>query len=644
MCGIAGWLGHLTDAEIHAPRVQRAMRHRGPDGCGAQLWEGAGLVHTRLSILDPSPAGAQPITNENRTVWVVFNGEIYNHKEIRRTLENRGHRFNGHSDSEILPHMYEEEGLELVKKLRGMFAIAIYDTRSHTMLLARDRFGIKPLFYAQCKHRLVFASEIGALKQFPGIDLRPDRQAIYDFSALFHIPAPETFFVGIRALQPSEILEVRLDCEEVVSKTQRFHQWAIAPDYDITLPNAVARADELIMLAVKNQLESDVALGTLLSGGIDSSLVSAAAQMALGGGLRTFNVQFSEEEYDETWAAVAVANYIESEHQTLLMDHNGGTWEHITGLLRHAGQPFADTSVFAVNAVCRLMRSRVTVALSGDGGDEAFGGYDLYWRIKQIARGQRLPVELWSSGVALLSCLARIGLVNPRLPRRLRDLVGADNTSIIQVLCSWIRSEEHARLCRDTDALPVRRLFEPEWTYDLSKYASRLDHLSAHLTEINTRLTLPNDFLFKVDIASMKESLEIRVPMLDENLFAFAISLPHALKVSGRTGKLVLRDVARRRLPKAVAAKPKQGFEIPIDAWVDADFKGHLRDYLLDRSSKLAEFFYPHVYRPIIEAFCDDQAAPGISRASLYQRTVMLLSVQLALDTIPASETMPHAA
>jgi asparagine synthase (glutamine-hydrolysing) len=624
--------------------MQQAMRHRGPDGHEAQLWANAGLVHTRLSILDLSPAGAQPIANQDRTIWAVFNGEIYNHKELRRNLEARGHVFKGHSDSEVLPHLYEEEGTEFAKKLRGMFAIGIYDTRNRKLILARDRFGIKPLFYALGKVRLAFASEIRALKEIPGIDLRPDRQAIYDFAALFHIPAPETFYMGIRALQPGETLEARFDSERVVSKIRSYHRWTIARDSNITLSEAVDRADELVIAAVKNQLESDVALGSLLSGGIDSSLVSAAAQAALDKGVRTFNVKFPEKSYDETWAAVAVANHIGSEHQTLLMDRHRGTWETITDLLRSVGQPFADTSLFAVSAVCRLMRSHVTVVLSGDGGDEGFGGYDLYWRIAQIARGQRVPTQFWRGGVAFLDRLAWLGLVRESLPQRIRELSGADDTAVVQALWSWIRDEEHGELCQDTDALPVRRLFEPQWTYQTSKHASRLERLSAHLTEVNTRLILPNDFLFKVDAASMKESLEVRVPMLDENLFAFAISLPHRLKVKGRTGKIILREIAKRRLPSVVAAKPKQGFEIPIDTWVDDDFKASLRDYLFDGSSKLSEFFHPEIYRPIVEAFCENRPYPGISRASLYQRVIMLLSVQLAMEEIPVNGSLPYAA
>jgi asparagine synthase (glutamine-hydrolysing) len=637
MCGIAGWLGNLPGAESHAARLSQTMRHRGPDGHGVQVWADAGLVHTRLSIIDLSPAGAQPIANEDRTVWAVFNGEIYNHKKLRHDLKTRGHGFNGYSDAEVLPHLYKENGAGFVTKLRGMFAIAIYDRQTHSLTLARDRFGIKPLFYAFGKNRLTFASEISALKQFPGIDLRPDRQAIYDFAALFHIPAPQTFYTGIRALEPGEILEARLEGDRISYRIQKYHQWAIAPNPQITFSEAAERADELIRAAVKNQLESDVTIGSLLSGGIDSSLVSAAAQVALQEGIHTFNVKFPEKQYDETWAAVAVANHIGSNHQTLFMDQNRGSWQQITDVLRHAGQPFADTSIFAVNAVCRLMRSHITVALSGDGGDEAFGGYDVHWRIAQIAQFQKMPLHLWRSGVRLLSRLSKLGMISERVPCRIQSVMGADDTSVVQTLWCWIRDEEHARLCHDKDALPVRRLFEPQWTHNLPEPHSRLERLSAHLTEVNTRLILPNDFLFKVDTASMKESLEVRVPMLDEELFTFAMSLPHRLKVSGHTGKRILREVARRRLPKAVSTKPKRGFEIPVDTWVDADFKPRLKDCLLGRSSRLSEFFRPEIYRPVVQAFCDNRVYPGISRQSLYQRVIMLLSVQLALNEDSAS-------
>ena len=222
--------------------------------------------------------------------------------------------------------------------------------------------------------------------------------------------------------------------------------------------------------------------------------------------------------------------------------------------------------------------------------------------------------------------LASFGLVPKRLPQRLRELVHADKIAVIQSLFCWLDEEEHRRLCRDTELLPVRRLFEPQWEYHLPAQASRLEHLSGHTTEIDTRLTLPNDFLFKVDTASMRESLEVRVPMLDEDLFAFGLSLPHHLKVNGRTCKRILRAVAERKLPPEIAHKPKRGFGIPVDSWVDAGFKTHMRDALLGPSGR------PEAYRPMVQAFCEGRPYPGVSRQGLYQRAIMLLSVHLALS------------
>ena len=408
MCGIGGWLGAMPNRTHFAEHMRTMLHHRGPDGNGIESWPHATLVHTRLSIIDLSQAGAQPIANEKRTVWAVFNGEIYNHREIRTQLEARGHLFKGYSDSEILPHLYEEEGCEFVKKLRGMFALAIYDTHRQTLVLARDRFGIKPLFYSVNKDRLAFASELRALLTLPGIDTEPDRQAIFDFAALSYIPAPETFYKGIRALQPGELLVVQRDGTRVTHRIESYHQWALTPDPSLTLAEATNQAEALLDTAVSQQMESDVPLATLLSGGIDSSLVSTAAQKFLNGDLQTFNVRFSDEAFDETWAAVEVANNIKSQHQTLDMLEGQGTWEHITGLLQHAGQPFADTSYFAVNAVCRLLRQHVKVALSGDGGDEGFGGYSQYWQLEKISRWQTVPSFFLAYG---LSCLRSTSLM-----------------------------------------------------------------------------------------------------------------------------------------------------------------------------------------------------------------------------------------
>ncbi len=633
MCGIGGWIGRQEGGGEAADRMRRALHHRGPDAYGVRSFPSATLVHTRLSIIDLSETGTQPMANETGTVWSVFNGEIYNHRELRSYLEQKGHRFRGHSDSEVIPHLYEELGAGFVERLRGMFAIAIYDSRAQTLLLVRDRFGIKPLFYAPTKSRLAFASELKALLCVKGIDTRPDRQAIYDSAALFYIPAPGTFYQGIRALQAGEILEASSLSDGAISwKARRYWKGVIAPDQGLSLSEAVDRAEELIATAVQRQLESEVPLGSLLSGGIDSSLVSAAAQRTLQGRLRTYNVRFSDQKYDETSSAIAVAQHIGSHHMTLDMDEGQGTWESVINLLTHAGQPFADTSLFGVNAVCRLMRDHVTVALSGDGGDEGFGGYDVYWRLARIAQMQRLPPALWKVSALALDPLTSLAVVSPHLPARLREVAYGDDVQIVQNLFTFLQEEELRRLCLDYGKmLPVRRFFEQQWEHCLPRNTARVERLSALATEANVRMTLANDFLFKVDLASMKEGLEVRVPMLDEELFSFGLTLPHELKVKGRECKQVLREVAARQLPLMIAKKPKHGFAVPVDRWVNAEFRSRVRDTLIGPSSQLPEFFRPERYEPIVEAFCSGRSEGGFSRGAIFRRMIFLLSVHLHL-------------
>jgi asparagine synthase (glutamine-hydrolysing) len=633
MCGLAGTLGHLELDAQTVERIVAALRHRGPDGTAAETWTEAALLHTRLRIIDLSPNGDQPLANEDGSVWTVFNGEIYNHGVLRAELEARGHRFRGRSDTEVLPHLYEEYGEAMFARLRGMFAVAILDRRRRRLLLARDRFGIKPLFYALRDQSVAFASEIGALRLVPGVDLSPDAQAIADYAALLFVPAPLTVHRGIRALCPGELLDCRLEEDGRISaQKRRFHQFSITRDPELSFEQAVERAEPLIEKAVVNQLESDVPLGSLLSGGIDSSLVSLFAQRNTPGDLLTFNVRPPDPIYDETAAAETVAGAIGSRHLTLEMEGRGGSWDSVTKLLGHAGQPFADTSLFAVDAVSRAMRRHVTVALSGDGGDEGFGGYDTYWQIETINRLRHAPSPAWLLGARLVEPLGRVGLLRGSLGERARDLAGADETGVLQTLFSWVKQREHAELLGDPQSVePPRRLFESQWDHSLEPGASRLERLSAHAVEVNIRLILPNDYLAKVDTASMRHSLEVRVPMLDEDLIDFGLSLPHRFRVKGRVGKRILRRIAARNLPTGVANRPKQGFEVPVDRWVDAAFKDRLRDTLSDAGTPVRDHFDRRVYEPWIHAFCNGGHLPHITREGLYQRVMMLLSLDLTL-------------
>lgn len=629
MCGIAGWIGHVDDGRRVADAMRVHLRHRGPDSSGVRELPGATLVHTRLSILDLSPEGNQPLGSGDGRIWTVFNGEIYNHRELRHELQQRGFTFRGHSDSEVIPALYRAEGPDFVKRLRGMFALAVYDTSTRRLLLARDRFGIKPLFYASNNERLAFASEIRALRSLPDLDDRPDYQAVFDYCALGYIAAPDTVLQGVRALEPCHVLEAWLDGDRIRVDVRRYHQWVVAPQLDMTFESAVAKAEALLNTAVERQLESDVPLGSLLSGGIDSSLVSAAASRATSS-LRTFNVRFPAD-YDETWAALAVSRHIGTAHETLAMEVGEATWEHVTSLLAHTGQPFADPSLFAVNAVSRLMRQHVTVALSGDGGDEGFGGYDISWRLGRFASLQRFPNFVWHAAAAVADPLASHQLIRGWLPERLREIPVADDALILRNMATLLREREQEELFPSSSFAPTRRHFASTWPNEIDRRASRVERLSAHFTEVNIRLILANGYLFKVDSASMREGLEVRVPMLDEDLIAFGLTLPHDLKVQGQTGKRVLRSIAGRWLPQDIATKPKGGFAIPIDSWVNHSFKTRLRETLLASSSPLRQLCRPEIYEPWIESFCSGQPSNGISRSSLYRRTLALLSLHLAL-------------
>jgi asparagine synthase (glutamine-hydrolysing) len=633
MCGIAGSFGMEELDPIVGERALEALRHRGPDGRASKAWPEATLLHTRLRIIDLSPTGDQPMSNEDGTVWTVFNGEIYNHHELQADLEKKGHRFRGRSDTEVIPHLYEEYGDSMFTRLRGMFAVAILDRPQRRLLLARDRFGIKPLFYSASESRVAFASEINALREFPGVDLTPDPQAIADFAGLLFVPAPHTIHRGVSALSPGAFVDCRLGNDERVSVArQRFHEFTSEPNQDLTLDKAVNDVDTLVEKAVVRQLESDVPLGSLLSGGIDSSLVSLYSRRNVEGDLLTFNVRFPDAEYDETPAARTVAHAIGSRHQTLEMDGQGGTWEAVTSLMRSAGQPFADTSLFAVDQIAAAMRRHVTVALSGDGGDEGFGGYDVYWQIEAVNGLRRAPAFFWRAGAPLVAPLARFGVVRPTLARRMRDLAGADDTGILQTFFSWLGERELCALTGPLDGVePLRRLFEPHWRHSLGRGVSPLERLSAHAVELNMRLILANDYLPKVDTGSMRHSLEVRVPMLDEDLIAFGLTLPHVLRVEGRKGKRLLRALAGRHLPASIAARPKRGFSVPVDRWVDDSFRRTLRDSLLDSGSPVGDYFVRRVYTPWVDAFCRGRTLPGLSREGLYQRVMMLLALDLAL-------------
>lgn len=633
MCGIAGRFhpGFLpADAEWHV-RSAALLAHRGPDGSGHFVDDRCELVHRRLALLDLTPSGDQPLCNEDASVHVVFNGEIYNHLELRRWLAGRGHVFRGSSDTEVLVHAYEEVGDRFVEALRGIFAFAIYDARRGRLLLARDRFGVKPLFWAQREGELIFASEMKAITTRRGFRPALDRQACYDYLGLGYVPEPATGFANVNALPAGTTLAM----ESSRPCIARFHQVTVSPDRGRSLEAATEAAAATLQRAVRSQAAADVPVAALLSGGIDSSLVVAAYRRTAADVPTTFSVRFPDPRFDESEAAAHVAAHLGVRHETVELDDYALHTDALLDLLRHFDQPFADLSLIPMHWVARAVRERGFICtLSGDGGDEAFGGYERFRRAGRLTQLMALPD--WS--------LRALHGAGERLAWRTRDwgrqvakaaaLAEAghrDSAILIAGLSNYLSEPQKRALVRAEardSLLAVYRHFDG----NEPPAAVELEELSRRMTEKLFAVSLPSDMLRKVDMMSMRASIEVRVPMLDEELVALGLGLPHRLKSKGRAGKRVLRELAAQWLPGPVARRPKHGFSIPIDVMVPPGFHRAARELLLAPDARTRPFLDPALTERWLHGF--ERARGGdhggeISRGGMYQRVFILLALEL---------------
>jgi asparagine synthase (glutamine-hydrolysing) len=635
MCGIAGRFHpvRLPPAPGWRDRVDALLAHRGPDGHGCYEDERCELVHRRLALIDLSPTGHQPMPNEDASIHVVFNGEIYNYRALRAELHGRGHVFRGTSDTEVLVHLYEDVGERMASCLRGIFAFAVYDRPRRRLVLARDRFGVKPLFHAVHGGQWVFASEIKAIVALPGFRPELDRQACYDFLGLRYVPEPATGFANVHALRAGSTLVIEPGREHAsVYHTVRAH-----PDAGQQLAHAVEAAATALLDAVQFQSVADVPVAALLSGGIDSSLVVAAHQRATGGPTTTFNARFPDKPFDETATALAVVRHYGTRHHTIELGDQALTADAVIELLRHFDQPFADTSLIPTYWVCRAVRDQgIICTLSGDGGDEAFGGYRLFWQINSLLQLMRLPRWAGGAAVALGDRLARWTRDwGRRLSKaaRLAQAGGQDVAVLIAGLSNYLTEDEKQELVRPEARerlLPVYRHFDGHPT---SRPAD-LEELSRSLTENQFALSLPSDMLRKVDMMSMRAGIEVRVPMLDDDIVALGLSLPHTLKTEGRTGKRVLRALATRWLPPAVARHPKHGLDIPLDVMVADDFYVAIADLLWGSGARTRPFTNSRLIEQWLARL--KRARHGgssgtVSREGVYQRLVSLLALELFL-------------
>jgi asparagine synthase (glutamine-hydrolysing) len=599
MCGIAGIL-HADRARPVERRSLKAMAdaiaHRGPDAEGFWAGDGVGLAHRRLSIIDLS-GGDQPIGNEDGSVQVVFNGEIYNYQQLRRDLEARGHRFRTRSDTEVLVHLYEDLGPALVDRLRGMFAFAIWDADRRRLVLARDRLGLKPLYIYRDHEVLAFGSELKAVLAHPGVPRRVDPAALEQYLALGMVAGDRSIFRGVEKLRPAHVLVIEPGDDGLRGEPRRYWELRIEPDERLGADEWEEAIGAKLEEATRSHLVADVPIGAFLSGGIDSSLVVALASAASSGPLQTFSIGFADESLSELPHARRVAEHFGTSHTEAIVSPDAASL--IDELTRFYDEPFADSSAIPTYLVSRLAGERVKVALSGDGGDEAFGGYSRYAHdLGEAAVRERIPPWFRRS---ILGPLARTWPKSDWLPRPLRAKTTLTNLS----LDAGSAYANTLTLCR----LPQRRrLIAPEFRAQLDGNdpgrpvregfagAPEADPLGGMIAA-DVAVLLPDDFLVKVDRASMAHGLEVRPPLVDHELMELAARVPSRWKVRGGQTKWILKRAARRLLPASILDRPKQGFEIPIDAWLRGPLRPMFESAVLDRGARIGELIDREVAR-----------------------------------------------
>ncbi|HET9983730.1 MAG TPA: asparagine synthase (glutamine-hydrolyzing) [Longimicrobiales bacterium] len=582
MCGICGRLD-FRGAPVARERIAAmcaTLVHRGPDDEGIHVAPGIGLGQRRLSIIDLSAGAAPPLSNEDGTVWVVLNGEIYNFRELREGLRARGHVFRTASDTEVLVHLYEEHGTAMLGRLAGMFAFAIWDAARGRLFAARDRLGKKPFYFARSASALVFASELKAILADPDVVAEPDYVALDQYLTYQYVPSPRTAFAGIAKLPPGHFLVCGRDGAVAVER-----YWAppeIRPDArspDELAEETVHRLRE----AVRRRLVADVPLGAFLSGGIDSASVVALMAAEVGAPVKTFSIGFTEETHDELPFARLVAERYGTEHHELVVEPD--MLDVLPRIVQACDEPFADSSAVPTFYLSQLTRRHVTVALSGDGGDETFGGYRAYRDVGRWATADRLPALARRSVSRSAAGVLELLPYSPRVARgsRAAAMLGGTLRERYLLHMSLVKPQERRVLYADAfrarlAAAPPAPAAAVPWSPGEDAYAWMMRH--------DLQFYLPDCLMVKTDRASMANSLEVRCPFLDHELVEFAAAVPGALKVSGSTGKLLLRRAVGHLLPEPVLRRPKMGFGLPLGAWLRADGGEFLRGVLLDERAE----------------------------------------------------------
>jgi asparagine synthase (glutamine-hydrolysing) len=594
MCGIAGAAWINPDRSIDRQTLDRmtdALQHRGPDDRGT-YWRqfsdgsGVGLGHRRLSIIDVG-GGRQPIGNEDGTVWITFNGEIYNYVELRDDLIMRGHVFRTHSDTETIVHLYEEYGTSCLERLRGMFAFCIWDERQRLLFLARDRMGQKPLVYAQTDDRLLFASEIKSLLLAPGVTREVDSVALDEYLTYLYVPHPRTMFRGICKLPPAHFATYQNGRLAV----HRYWELDWTSESTAPVPQLQEQLRQRLDEAVRLQLRSDVPIGAFLSGGVDSTAIVGLMQRHLPNPARTFTIGFSVSDYDESGFARLAAEHLRTSHQELVAHPE--TVGLLPKLCWYFDEPFGDSSAIPTYLVSQITREHVKVALTGDGGDELFCGYPRYKTVHKLRAIDRLPRILTRAVSNRLWDRLPVGLGNRTIAARLRQRMQILREPTDLRYVSWV-SLFNAGL--------RQRLYTPAFRNEVyhsapeqfvaravARSSPRAIGTRAMLADLQTYL--PCDLLAKVDIASMAHALECRSPFMDHHVVELAASIPFKYHLSRDTAKPMLTAACGDLIPRTIARRPKMGFSIPLDHWLRSQLRPLVYELLLSDVFKARGYF-----------------------------------------------------
>jgi asparagine synthase (glutamine-hydrolysing) len=610
MCGVGGFLlgrARVTRAEIESRlwTMIATLRHRGPDDEGVWTDGRAGLAHARLSIIDLSPAGHQPMANADETVWITYNGEIYNFVEIRAELEALGYAFRSRSDTEVVVNGWHAWGPRIFSRLRGMFALAIWDRRSRQLILARDRLGKKPLYYSATADAFLFGSEIKAVFAWPGLLRQANLPAIDRYLTLGYVPAPDTAFTGVRKLSAAHYLVVKTHADGSFAQPDLVRYWrppepqaarCQRPIADLR-HELVARLEE----AVRLRLISEVPLGAFLSGGVDSSAVVAMMARVGCGKVKTFSIGFAAKKYDETRYARMVAERYATDHEEFVVEPDAVAV--LPRLIWHYGEPFADPSAVPTYCVAELARRKVTVALNGDGGDECFLGYSRYRAMRYLALLDRLPRRSREELAGLLALAPRSLQRRFKLPR-IRAVLQAPEQQpgrryafTIVSFADEDKADGYGEVMREHLEHSALELLEP--------YFAEADSLVAGANWADIHTYLPDDLMVKVDVASMAHGLEARSPLLDHVLMEWAVGLPERVKMARGVTKALFKSAMEPYLPAEILYRPKQGFSCPVDHWFRGELKELAHDTLLSPRARQRGLFRPGYVQRLLDEHCN---------------------------------------